>query len=87
MTPLRLDEKRFEELPDTEQHKIMFEAIEKLVSKVEDLCGARKSFRHLAIKWGGISGGCVAFLLILIHDPNSYLGKIAGALIKSFMGG
>lgn len=86
MTPLRLDEKRFEELPDKDQHAVMFESIERLITKVEELCGAKRSFKNIAIKWGAISGGFVSVILILVHDPDSIVGKIAASIVKAWLG-
>ena len=87
MTPLRLEEEDFATMPDGKQDKVMFEAIERLSIKVEDLCGARKTFRRIAIKWGSISGGTAAFILILIHDPRTPLGKITSEIIRYWIGG
>ena len=87
MTPLRLDESNFVDLPEKDQHLALFRAVEKLTSKVEDLCGAKKSFKMLAIKWGAISGGAVSVVLILLHDPNSVVGRICGSILRAWIGG
>lgn len=87
MTPLRLDENNFVDLPEKDQHLALFRAVEKLTAKVEDLCGAKKSFKMLAIKWGAISGGGVSLVLIMLLFPNSVPGKLAGAILKAWLGG
>lgn len=86
MAPLRLDESNFQDLPERDQHLALFRAVEKLTTKVEDLCGARRSFRYLAMKWGAIAGGAVSVTLITIHDPSSLLGRLASAVIGSWLG-
>jgi hypothetical protein len=76
-----LDVDNFAKLDDPkERDVIMFKVLVFLMAQ-------HQGWKSRVIRNGGMAGGITALVLILIHDPECYLGKFAIRIVKLIFGG